>query len=201
MINLFVRKTAWERLALSLVHIFLPIILQKPEARDHARYLTTRLKRWADGDLDSLMAETREIQQRMNSKKSAKKSARKEETREKAFLRLMMFAKIGPAAKYVNNDDNIKGVHPLTNEIKEILQSKHPAGQEADPNVMYECTVDPPQPVIYEAFTADQVQRIAKNMNGSGGPTLLDSDTWKDILCSKVFGTNSILSNHMRVHF
>ena len=28
-------------------------------------------------------------------------------------------------------------------------------------------------------------------MNGSGGPTLLDSDTWKDILCSKVFGNNS----------
>ena len=32
LMNLFVRKTAWERLALSLVHVFLPVMLQKPDA-------------------------------------------------------------------------------------------------------------------------------------------------------------------------
>ena len=101
-----------------------------------------------------------------------------------------MLGKIKPAAKYVNNDDSIKGVHTLTEEIKEILQSKHPAGRDADPSVVLECTVDPPQPVIYEGITADKVEKIAKNMNGSGGPTLLDADIWKEILCSKTFGNN-----------
>lgn len=33
LINLFVRKTEWERLALCLVHIFIPIMLQKPSAK------------------------------------------------------------------------------------------------------------------------------------------------------------------------
>ena len=113
-------------------------------------------------------------------------TAKKEETREKAFIRLMMLGKIGPAAKYINNDDNIKGVHPLTNEIKDILQSKHPDGRDIDPGVVYDYTAEPPQPVIYEAFTVDKVQKIAKNMNGSGGPTLIDSDTWKDILFQSI---------------
>ena len=190
LVNLFVRKTGWERLALSLLHIFLPLMLQKPSAkskpREHAKYLTTRLERWRNGELKSLMAETTEIQKRLRKAKSGK-----EESREKAFIRLMMLGKLGPAAKYVNNDDDIKGVHPLTSEIKEILESKHPAGREVDPEIIYEITAEMPQPVIYEEITSDVVYKVVKNMNGAGGPTLIDSDVWKNILCSKVYGNSS----------
>ena len=104
----------------------------------------------------------------------------------------MMLGKIGQAAKYINNDDSVKGVHPLTDEIKNILQSKHPAGREADQEVILEYTSETPQRVIYENITEDKVLKIARNMSGSGGPTLIDTDTWKDLLCSKVFGTNAI---------
>ena len=100
--------------------------------------------------------------------------------------------KLGAAAKFINNDDNIKGVHSLTEEIKEILQSKHPAGRDADPEVVIECTAESPQPVMYEAITSDTVYRVAKNMNGSGGPTLIDSESWKDFLCSKALGNASL---------
>ena len=48
LINLFVNKTKWERLALSLVHIFIPLMLQKPSSkskpREHTKYLTSRLE-------------------------------------------------------------------------------------------------------------------------------------------------------------
>ena len=48
-INLFVRKTNWERLSLSLFHIFLPIMLQKPSSkskpRENNKYLSSRLQR------------------------------------------------------------------------------------------------------------------------------------------------------------
>ena len=189
LINLFVRNTEWERLALSLVHVFLPVMLQKPNAkskpRDHTRYLKSRLQRWMNGELDSLMTEAKEIQKRMM------KSSKKEETKEKALVKLMMLGKIKSAAKFVNSDDSVKGVHPLNEEIKEILQAKHPAGKDADPSVIYECTAESPEPVIYEGITAEKVQQIAKNMNGSGGPTLIDTDVWKDILCSKVFGNKT----------
>ena len=51
LINLFVHKTKWERLALPLTFIFMPIMLQKPskksKARDHVKYLASRLEKWS----------------------------------------------------------------------------------------------------------------------------------------------------------
>ena len=44
---------------------------------------------------------------------------------------------------------------------------------------------------MFEEITANAVYRIAKNMRGSGGPSLIDSDTWKQFLCSKVYGNAS----------
>jgi hypothetical protein len=46
LINMFVNKSPHERFSLSLVHIFMPIMLQKPsaksKARDHSKYLELR---------------------------------------------------------------------------------------------------------------------------------------------------------------
>ena len=58
---------------------------------------------------------------------------RKEEAKDKAFLRLMMFGKVAQAAKFINNV--IKGVHQLSDKIKEILSDKHPVGRELDPSM------------------------------------------------------------------
>ena len=38
-----------------------------------------------------------------------------------------MFGKVGEAAKKINNDDSVRGVHPVTDEIKDILQAKQSA--------------------------------------------------------------------------
>ena len=73
-----------------------------------------------------------------------------------------------------------------------ILQEKYPKGREVDENIILEQTSAPPQPVIFEAITAESVQKVAKNMKGSGGPSLVDADTWKDFLCSKAFGNTSL---------
>ena len=56
---------------------------------------------------------------------------------------LMLSGKIGDAAKKINNEDTIKGVHQLSNEIKEILQNKHPKGKEAISQLI-------PHPIIPE---------------------------------------------------
>ena len=80
----------------------------------------------------------------------------------KAFTSLMLLGKLGDAAKKINNDDSIKGVHPLTDQIKEVLQEKHPQGKEAIPETIILPTSEPPQPVIYEEITSHAVYRIAK---------------------------------------
>jgi hypothetical protein len=88
LINLFNFKTDWMDLSLSLVHIFLPIMLQKPhnrsKPRDNYKYLHNRSIKWADGDLEGLMSEMGEIQKRFCAKVVSEK-----ESRDKAFNRLM----------------------------------------------------------------------------------------------------------------
>ena len=138
------------------------------------------------GEIRSLMSETNEVQKRLK-----KAAAKKEETREKAFVRLMMFGKIGPAAKFINNEDAVKGVHSLNDEITNILQAKHPEKREVDPEIIIEHHAQTPEPIIFEEITAEKVQKVVRNMTGSGGPTLIDADTWKDFLCSKAFNSRS----------
>ena len=125
LLNHFVNKTPWQRLSLLLVHVFIPIMLQKPSSkskpRDHSKYLTSRLERWRNGQLESLMDEAREIQRRIKTKASPDKT----EANQKAFVNLMLMGKLGDAAKKINNDDSIKGVHSLDDNIKAILQKKH----------------------------------------------------------------------------
>ena len=190
LINLFVYKSKWERVALSLIHIFIPLMTQKPSAkskpRNHARYLATRLAKWEKGEITSLMNECNEIQKRMK-----RNNKRKDESKYSYFIKLMMFGKIGDAAKKINNEDSIKGVHTLSDEIREILQEKHPKAREVDPDIIIQQENISPETVIYEEINADLVYKIAREMKGSGGPTLVDADMWKNFLCSKIYGKAS----------
>ena len=192
LINLFVNKTKWQRVAMSMIHIFIPIMLQKPSAkskpRDHAKYLTSRLERWSNGDLKSLMEETCEIQKRLL---SGKMKTSKEKAKQRLFVQLMLLGKIGEASKKINNDDEIKGVHQLTDDIKEILQEKHPKCRPVNPDIIIQDSNISNQPVIFEMITSDLVERVARNMRGSGGPSQIDSEVWKNILCAKVYGKAS----------
>ena len=51
-------------------------------------------------------------------------------------------------------------------------------------------TGDPFHPP-YEGIDANKVYRAALHLEGSGGPSLLDAEGWKHMLCSKTYGNNS----------
>ena len=187
LLYLFVDKTKWECISLPLVHIFVPIMLQKPskksKAKDHAKYLASRLEKWSNGELDELLNECQEIQRRM-----AKSKAKREETKQRKFCKLMLLGKVGPACKLINNNDSVTGVHKLTAVIKQALADKHPKAEEMHSEVLLPVTRPTPNPVIFEQLTAEVIQTSSKNLNGSGGPTLVDTDSWKYFLCSKSYG-------------
>ena len=103
----------------------------------------------------------------------------------------MLLGKVSQAMKFINNDDLILGVHPITAAIKELLQEKHPKGRSAELDIMLPETAHEPQPVIYEEIDAETVYNAAKNIQGSGGPTLIDADGWRHMLCSKAYGKAS----------
>ena len=188
--NLFVNKTKWERLSFALIHAFMPIMLQKPskksKAKDHARYLATRLERWSHGDLHGLMVKCCEIQRRLTTQKK-----QKQESNRKAFCRLMLIGKVKQALGYINNDSDVQGVHLPTDEIMQILKEKHPNAESASPEVLLPITSPAPQSVAFENITPELVQKSSMALHGSGGPTLIDSDGWKHILCCKSYARES----------
>ena len=59
------------------------------------------------------------------------------------------------------------------------LKAKHPPAQSASEETLLEDSGVIPEPVIYEAITADLVQSVMKLIEGSGGPTKVDADFFK----------------------
>ena len=45
--------------------------------------------------------------------------------------------------------------------------------------------------VIFENITQDDITSTTTNSSGSVGLTQIDMDTWKDMICSKSYGTHS----------
>ena len=68
---------------------------------------------------------------------------------------------------------------------------KHPKAKEASNDILLPPNATEPQPVIYEEIDGIAVYNAAKRMQGSGGPTHIDADGWKHILCSKSYGNAS----------
>ncbi len=69
LIKLWTEKSKFESVALTALHVFIPLMLQKPSRRsknrDHIRYLSQRIQKWKQGDLTSLVTEGSEIQKRL----------------------------------------------------------------------------------------------------------------------------------------
>ena len=186
LINFYNFDTHWKNLSLKLAMIFLPLMLQKPSPKSkphqNTKFLSKRLKWWEDGDLTSIMNENRAIQKKLQSK--VKKD---EESNSKAFCRLMLVGKIRKAVKFIDNDDNAAdGIHPLNPDTMKSLQEKHPKAGPIKPEVLLDDqNTAPPEPVIYEALDADYIISAAKGIDGSGGPTNIDAEIWRHMICSK----------------
>ena len=191
LINLFNRKTVWSDIALSLAHIFIPLMLQKPsiksKAKNNAKYLAKRLEWWKNGNLELLLNECNEVQIRLS-----KNAGQDAESKRKAFCRLMLQGKISKALKYVDNStDATLGVHAVNNEIISTLMEKHPDPGTVTEEALLPEVPEPPEEVIFEPIDAEKVIRATRRVNGSGGPSQVDADAWKHLLCSKFYKTQS----------
>ena len=74
LVTLFNSKSAMESIAIPLLTIFLPLMLQKPSQKskkaDHIRNLKRRLAMWKEGKLKELLSECAEIQKRLKNLKA-----------------------------------------------------------------------------------------------------------------------------------
>ena len=80
---------------------------------------------------------------------------------------------------------------PLARKSKISSKKKHPKAREVNEDILIPPTAAEPEPVIYEEIDGAAVYRAAKQLQGSGGPTLIDADGWSHSLCSKSYGNAS----------
>ena len=129
------------------------------------------------------MLEAEEIQKRLSRSKKGKKDGLI-----RGFTRLMLEGNVRQALKLIDADNEVTGVHEMSNQILNTLQEKHPQAVEPDLSVLIDGDVPHVQSVIFEAIDSEAVQQAAKSVHGSGGPSHIDAGLWKHILCSKRFG-------------
>ena len=91
----------------------------------------------------------------------------------------------------MNHTSVIDGKHDINTDIKKKLKEKHPKAA----NLKQSAITDKPEikteRVIFENITQDDIISTTKNSSGSGGPTQIDVDTWREMICSKSYGTHS----------
>ena len=191
LLNLFNYKTSFEQHAISLALIFVALVTQKPsrnsKAKTNSEYLAKRLKLWKDQDIPALLREGREIQNRLKKQISGDR-----ESASRAFTRLMMQGKVSQAMRFISESSNIKGVYDANKEVIEKLREKHPKAQIPEPDILCNEEYIAPEPVIFETIDANLVKIAAKEIQGSGGPSKIDADFFKHILCTKFYKNHSV---------
>jgi len=141
---------------------------------------------WKHGQLEELISECEAIQKRF--KRSVKT---KKQSDQKAFYRLMLQGQVKKALKIVNHANDIDGKHDITADIKKKLKEKHPKAAELKQSAIIDKLETKTERVIFESITQDDITSNTINSSGSGGPTQIDMDTWREMICSKSYGTHS----------
>ena len=185
LIGLFTDGSGARAFAWSAVVVACHLLLQKPfrgsAASDHKTFLAKRLGLWTAGDLSPLLRESRCIQAHLSDAAVGDSSPR---PLDDVRLANMVFNdRVGSAAQYLDAD-GAGGVLPLDEEVSgksvlEHLRDKHPAPQPADPDILLDCSPDPPDPVMFEAITPAAMKKTILGMKGAAGPSALDAAAWR----------------------
>ena len=140
-----------------------------------------RLEIWKEGGFNALVKEGKAIQKRIQ---TSKRTTKMNITR--AFSNLVFQGKVGAACKLINSTDG--GPLEVNNSVIELLAQKHPEGKEAKPEALIG-NENPRfvEPIIYEGLDSSLIMKSALQTRGSGGPTKIDADVWRQLLCSKSF--------------
>ena len=165
--NSFAISSSLESVGLKATIVMPILLLQKPfqasKPKDLKKCLDRRLEFWKNGNLESLMEEGIEIQNRLH--KSRSSFAVKDLQR--LFTNLMFQDKIKQAIRLIcDNDkgnilhinDHLDPLDPISPTVKELIKDKHPSPMQVDPS--YITTTNPPpfHPVLLRSLMVDQLK-------------------------------------------
>ena len=177
-------KSKEEAVAMIMLMVMPALLLQKPSKRsktaEHVVALKRRLQDWKDGKIEDLIREGKAIQDRLQRSKHSQHST------EKVFVRLMLQGKISAAMRWIGESST--GILDANEETMTELVKKHPTSKLAEYGSVLKGPELKVEPVIFNNIDGKLIQACAKRTAGAAGPSGLDSDGWKRILCSKQFG-------------
>ena len=180
----YTQKTDLEEISLKLLIIFGPLMLQKSSKRcknkDNVLHLARRLEQWKRGEIDELLREGLAIQKRLL------QPARRKGHVSEVFSHLMLQGNVKAALRWLSQ--NTSEQVPIDDAVFNTLQSKHPRQGECQDSALYQGPIELIEPVIFDGIDGSSIEKAARNMSGGAGPSGMDAECWKRILCSKSGG-------------
>ena len=179
-------------IALKVFMILPTLILQKPSAKskskEHSSAIDRRLLLWRQGDVSLLMKEVRFIQKKFKSSRKA----RSVEDVSKTFAKLVMQGKITAAIKMLDKESS-SGLCNLSPEVIKELKQKHPTAAEVQEGSLLYGPMDYVPPNTFDLIDEQTIYNAAIKTKGSAGPSGMDAELYRRILCSKSFKTEGKL--------
>ena len=175
-------------IALKAFMVLPTLILQKPssksKSKEHSECLKRRLSSWKSGEILNLLNETIVIQKRLISSKKA----RSFDDISRIFAKLVMEGKISAALKFLDAESS-SGVLDLSNNVLEELKAKHPNAESVSEDCLLRGPLVNIPKYLYDSIDEQSVLTSALKTKGSAGPSGMDAELYRRILCSKSFST------------
>ena len=189
-LNQWNANTKLNEIAMKAFMILPTLLLQKPsmrsKAKDHSECLQRRIQQWKDGKFEALIQESRFIQNRL----SKTWKPRSSEDIARIFSKLIMEGKISSALKFLDKESS-SGPMKCSDAVLEELKSKHPDGAAVQENsLLFGPVIDIPH-FCFDSIDEKDIFNAASRTKGSSGPSGMDAECYRRILCSKSFGNSS----------
>ena len=160
------------------------LLLQKPtrrsKAKDNSQALKRRLDEWNKGNIRGLLKEAKQVQSKLD---AYHKSHRSIEAIAKTFSSLINDGKINAAMKMLDESFS-GGLLPLSPEIINQLEEKHPKASSVSDEALLQGPLEPAESYTYDRIDEMCIKRAALKTKGSAGPSGMHADMFRSILCS-----------------
>ena len=98
----------------------------------------------------------------------------------------MLQGKVGAALRWMS--DNGTGPMDVTGDVLSKLKDKHPSPNEIEKECLLYGPVYKVEKVLYDNIDADSIETAARFTKGGAGPSNVDTDMWRTLLCAKSGG-------------
>ena len=200
LVRVFVESNGEDSDALYSFFILPALVLQrvseKSRSKEDAANLARRMELWDSGNLNDLMDECRSLQHHLEKSPFCPKVRVSENLDDaiatdeaRRFGQLVSQGKVQEAIRCLSANENsaVLQADDLIEcktgqeRVSDVLKEKHPAACSAANEALLDGPPKHAHEVIFQSVTAARVRQTALHMNGSAGPSGLDSHSWRRI--------------------